>query len=77
MVKGKWDQIHLPNKHVLRLDCVKLVDIEQGEKEAPDKLLDRWQEIICKFTNVDSKIAEGEIILKDFSLFSSISTVSH
>lgn len=77
MVKGRWDQIHLPSKHVLRLDCVKLADIEQGEKEAPDKLLDIWQEIICKFTNVDSKSAEGEMILKDFSLFSSISTVSH
>jgi len=43
----------------------KLADIEQEEKEAPGKFLDRLREAFCRFTEIDSKSEEGKVILKD------------
>ena len=46
-----------------------LADKEQGEKKTPDKFLDRLQEALCKFTNVDPESTEEGMVLKvDFSL---------
>ena len=50
---------------MLTLDYAKLADIEQGEKEIPSKFLDRLQEALHEITDVDSKSAEGGVILKD------------
>ena len=51
------------------LDYTKLADIEQGEKKTPDKFLDRLQEGLCNFTDVDPESTEEGMILKtDFSL---------
>ena len=47
------------------LDYAKLADTEQGEKKSPEKFLDRLQEALHKFTDIDLKITEGEMILKD------------
>ena len=43
---------------MLTLNYAKLADIEQGEKETPGKFLDRLQEALCKFTDVDLESAE-------------------
>ena len=45
---------------MLTLNYAKLADIEQGEKETPSKFLDRLQEALCKFTDVDPTRAEKE-----------------
>ena len=50
------------------LNYAKLTDKEQREKKTPDKFLDRLHETLCKFTDVDPKSSEGEMILKDRSL---------
>ena len=46
MAKRGWDQNHFarcilvdPSEHAKTLNYVRLTDIEQGEKETPDKLL--------------------------------------
>ena len=44
---------------------VKLVNIEQEEKEAPGKFLDRLREALHRFTEIDPKSKEGRVILKD------------
>ena len=56
-----------------------LADKEQGEKKTPDKFLDRLQEALCKFTNVDPESTEEGMVLKvDFSLTQlKISAVSY
>ena len=49
MAKEMWDQNHfsrcilerLKQAHTKTLNYAKLADIEQGEKETPDKVLDR------------------------------------
>ena len=41
------------------LNYSKLADIEQTQKEAPDKFLDRLWEAFHKFTNVDPESAKG------------------
>ena len=51
--------------HAETSDCAKLTDIEQGEMKIPGKFLDRLWEALRKFTDIDSKRSEGEIILKD------------
>ena len=51
-------------KHVLRLYSI-LANIEQKEKEAPSKFLDRLREAFCRFTEIDPKTEEGRVILKD------------
>ena len=48
------------SQHTLTLNYAKLADIEQGEKETPGKFLDRLQEALCKFTDVDPERAEEE-----------------
>ena len=54
--------------HAETLNYAKLADIEQGEKEMPDKFIDRLQEALRKFTDVDPKSEERGMILKiDFS----------
>ena len=56
-----------------------LADKEQGEKKTPDKFLDRLQEALCKFTNVDPESTEEGMVLKvGFSLTQlKISAVSY
>ena len=41
------------------LNYSKLANIEQTQKEAPDKFLDRLWEAFHKFTNVDPESAKG------------------
>ena len=50
--------------HTKTLNYAKLADIEQGEKKTPDKFLDRLQEALWKFTDVDSESTEEAMILK-------------
>ena len=38
---------------------------EQEKKEAPGKFLDRLREALGRFTEIDPKIEEGRVILKD------------
>ena len=47
------------------LNYGKLADIEQEEKEAPGKFLDRLREGPRRFTEIDPKSEEGKVILKD------------
>ena len=47
------------------LNYSKLADIEQKEKEAPGKFLDRLREARHRFTEIDSESEEGKVILKD------------
>ena len=42
-----------------------MADIEQKEKEAPGKFLDRLKEALCRFTEIDPKSEEEKVILKD------------
>ena len=47
------------------LNYGKLADIEQEEKEAPGKFLDRLREALRRFTEIDPESEEGKVILKD------------
>ena len=47
------------------LNYAKLANIEQEEKEAPGKFLDRLREGLRRFTEIDPKSEEGKVILKD------------
>ena len=47
------------------LNYGKLADIEQEEKEAPGKFLDRLREGLRRFTEIDPESEEGKVILKD------------
>ena len=53
--------------------------MEQQEKEAPGKFLDRLRGALHKLTEIDSESEKGRVILKiDFSLSQlQISTVSY
>ena len=42
-----------------------MADIEEEEKEAPGKFLDRLREALCRFTEIDPESEEGKVILKD------------
>ena len=42
-----------------------MADIEQEEKEAPGKFLDRLTEALRRFTKIDPEYEEGKVILKD------------
>ena len=53
------------------LNYGKLANIEQEEKEAPDKFLDRLREALCRFTEIDPESEEGRVILKDRFLIQS------
>ena len=79
--KGRWDQSNfvrwilegLRQARSKLLNYDKLANIEQEEKEAPGKFLDRLREALCRFTETDPESEEGRVILKDFSLtYSSI-----
>ena len=71
--KGRWNQSHFVRCILegLRQVCSKplnyskLADIEQKEKEAPGKFLDRLREALRRFTEIDPKSEEGKVILKD------------
>ena len=71
--KGKWDQSHfvrciiegLRQVRAKPLNYGKLADMEQGEKEAPGKFLDRLREALLRFTEIDPESEEGKVILKD------------
>ena len=43
----------------------KLANIEQEEKEAPGKFLDRLREALRRFTEIDLESEGGRVILKD------------
>ena len=51
--------------HYKPLNYGKLADIEQEEKEAPGKFLDRLREGFRRFTEIDPESEEGKVILKD------------
>ena len=71
--KGRWDQSHfvrcilegLRQARAKPLNYGKLADIEQEEKEAPGKFLDRLREALRRFTEIDPESEEGKVILKD------------
>ena len=48
----------LKQAHAKTLHYAKLADTEQGEKEIPGKFLDRLQEALDKYTDVDPESAE-------------------
>ena len=48
-----------------------MADIEQEEKEAPGKFLDRLREGLRRFTEIDPESEDGEVILKDKFLIQS------
>ena len=70
--KGRWDQSHFVRcileglRHVCAkpLNYGKLTDIEQEEKEAPGKFLDRLRKALHRFTEIDPKSEGGKVILK-------------
>ena len=63
IAKRGWDQNQsarcipegLKRAHTKTLNYAKLTDIEQGEKETPGKFLDRLQEALYKFTDINTK----------------------
>ena len=60
------------------LNYAKLANIEQEEKEAPGKFLDRLREGLCRFTEIDPESEEGRVMLKDrFLSWLQISTLSY
>ena len=71
--KGRWDQSHfvrcilegLRQAHAKTLNYAKLANIEQEEKEAPGKFLDRLREALRRFTEIDPESEEGRVILKN------------
>ena len=71
--KGRWDKSHfvrcilegLRQARSKPLNYGKLADIEQEEKEAPSKFLDRLREGLGRFTEIDPENEEGKVILKD------------
>lgn len=72
MAKGRWDQSHfvrcvlegLRQAGAKILNSTKLANIEQEEKEAPGKFLDRLREALHRFIEIDPKSEEGTVILK-------------
>ena len=70
--KGRWDQSHfvrcilegLRQARPKPLNYGKLADIEQEEKEAPGKFLDRLREAVRRYTEIDPESEEGKVILK-------------
>ena len=82
--KGRWDQSHfvrcilegLGQAHAKTLNYAKLANIEQEEKEAPGKFLERLREALHRFTEIDPKSEEGKVILKDRFLTQSAPDIS-
>ena len=83
--KGIWEQTHFINciieglkrARTKPLNYAKLADIEQGEKEAPGRFLERLWEGLRRFTNIFPEKAEGETILKDKFLTQSALDMHH
>ena len=73
MAKGRWDQSHfvrcvlegLRQAGAKILNSAKLANIEQEERGAPGKFLDRLREALRRFIEIDPKSEEGTVILKD------------
>ena len=71
--QGRRDQSHfvrcilegLRQARSKPLNYAKLAIIEQKEKEAPGKFLDRWREALRRYTEIDPESEEGKVILKD------------
>ena len=61
----------------MTLDYAQLADIEKLEKETPGKSLDRLQEALHKFTDIDSKSSKEGTILKDRFLSQSAPDICH
>ena len=59
------------------LNYGKQANIEQEEKEAPGKFLDRLREALQRFTEIDPEIEEGKVILKDRFLSQSAPDICH
>ena len=67
--KGRWDQSHfvryifegLRQEQSKPLNYSKLADIEQKEKEAPGKFLDRLKEALLRFTEIDPESEEEKV----------------
>ena len=53
----------------------KLANIEQEEKEAPGKFLDRLREALRRFNEIDTESEEGKVILKNRFLSQSASDI--
>ena len=64
-------------KCMLTLNYAKLANIEQEEKEASGKFLDRLREALCRFTETDPESEEGSVILKDRFLTQSALDTCH
>ena len=70
--KGRWDQSNfvrwilegLRQARSKLLNYDKLANIEQEEKEAPGKFLDRLREALLRFTEIDPESEEEKVILK-------------
>ena len=54
-----------------------MANIEQEEKEAPGKFLDRLREALHRFTEIDPESEEGNVILKDRFLTQSAPDIRH
>ena len=73
MAEGRWDQSHfvryviegLRRVSAKTLSFAKLANIEQEEKEAPVKFLDRLREALHRFTEIDPESEEGRVTIKD------------
>ena len=50
---------------MLTLNYAKLANIEQEEKEASGKFLDRLREALHRFTEIDPESEEGRVILRE------------
>ena len=54
-----------------------MANIEQEEKEAPGKFLDRLRETLRRFTEIDPESEGGRVILKDRFLTQSAPDICH
>ena len=83
--KRRWDQSHFARyilegfrqAHSKPLNYNKSADIEQEEKEAPGKFLDRLRKALCRFTEIDPESEEGKVILKDRFITRSAPDIRH
>ena len=60
-----WNEGTNFGSYTKTLNYAKLANIEQEEKEAPGKFLDRLREAFCRFTEIDPKSEEERVVLKD------------
>ena len=54
-----------------------MADIEQEEKEAPRKFLNRLRKALRRFTEIDPESEEGKVILKDRFITRSAPDIRH